>query len=117
MKQIFVCPLQDLPDGSMRSYKVEGREVVFVRNGERIFALRNVCPHQGARLSDGMITCQRIAGAVGEYRLEDDGCMVRCPWHNWEFSLNDGTAAHDPARVRISTYRTCITDGEVFVVV
>lgn len=116
MKQIFVCPLQDLPEGAMRSFRVEGRELVFVRSGERVFALRNICPHQGARLSDGMITCQRIAGAVGEYRLRADRCAVRCPWHNWEFDLADGAAMHDPQRIRVSAYQTRINDGQVFLV-
>jgi nitrite reductase/ring-hydroxylating ferredoxin subunit len=117
MKQLFVCPLQDLPDGAMRSFRVEGRELLLVRNGDRIYALRDICPHQGARLSDGMITCQRISGSVGEYRLDGDNCLIRCPWHNWEFKLADGAAIHDPTRVRVSAYQTCVDDGQVFVVV
>jgi 3-phenylpropionate/trans-cinnamate dioxygenase ferredoxin subunit len=116
MKQVFVCPLQDLPQGTMRAFRVEGREIVFVHSGERVYALRDVCPHQGARLSDGMITCERIAGAVGEYQLKADGCAVRCPWHNWEFNLADGAALHDPVRIRVSAYQTYIHDGRIFVV-
>ncbi len=100
----------------MRSFQVDGRELVFVRSGDRVFALRNICPHQGARLSDGLVTYQRIAGAVGEYRLKAGSCAVRCPWHNWEFNLADGAAMHDPLRIRVSAYQTRIDDGQVFVV-
>jgi 3-phenylpropionate/trans-cinnamate dioxygenase ferredoxin subunit len=116
MKQIFVCPLQELPEGAMRSFRIEGREMVLVRSGTRVYALRDIYPHQGARLSDGLVTCQRIAGAVGQYELLSDMCAVRCPWHNWEFSLADGACMHDPLRVRVLAYRTCVEDDCVFVV-
>jgi nitrite reductase/ring-hydroxylating ferredoxin subunit len=116
MKQVSVCPLHDLPDGSMRMFHVDGRELVFVRNGEQVFALRDICPHQGARLSLGLLSCRRIAGDVGDYRTEGQLCVVRCPWHNWEFDIADGTSTHDPARVRVATYRAFLADGQVYVV-
>ena len=116
MKAIPVCTVDQLPYDSMRAFQVAGRDIVFVRNGERIYALRNFCPHQGATLSLGVLSCRRIAAEVGEYRTQDDSRVVRCPWHNWEFDIADGTAVHDPERVRVATYRAYITEGRVYVV-
>jgi nitrite reductase/ring-hydroxylating ferredoxin subunit len=46
-------PLADFEDGAMRRVELDGRGLVVVRKGEELFALRDICPHQGARLSNG----------------------------------------------------------------
>ena len=115
MKALPVCSLEQLPDDTMRAFQVGGRELVFVRNGERIYALRNLCPHQGADLSEGMLSCRRVAAQVGEYRTDKGSQVVRCPWHNWEFDIASGTATHDPQGVRVATYQAYIADGQVYV--
>ena len=49
-----------------------------------VFALRDVCPHRGAPLSEG-----RIVDAAG-------GC-VECPYHGWRFRTGDGACEQIPA--------------------
>src|SRR5262245_17742167 len=87
MKNVLVCSLDELPDNSMRVFEIGGRELVFVRDGNQIYAMRNLCPHQGAKLSEGILSCHRIPADVGEYLTEDGCSVVRCPWHNWEFDF------------------------------
>lgn len=83
--------------------------------GRRIYALRNTCPHQGARLSDGVVTCTRVSGRVGEYRADRDGRIVRCPWHNWEFDAADGRSLHNPDRARVATYKARVDGRRILV--
>jgi nitrite reductase/ring-hydroxylating ferredoxin subunit len=109
--------VEDLPDGEMRAFQVEGRDVLFVRNGNTVYALRDLCPHQGAKLSTGVLSCRRVAVAVGQYNSANERSMVRCPWHNWEFNCADGTATHDPQRVRVATYTARIEDGAIYLAI
>jgi len=115
MRPVAVCRLDELADATLTAVRAGGRELVLVRHGDQVYALRNVCPHQGARLSDGVLTCGRAAGGVGEHQAIKSGRTIRCPWHNWEFDAADGTAAHDPRRVRVATYPVSIEAGEVVV--
>ena len=112
---IAVVSLAELPEGGMRRIAASGREILLVRQGDKVYALRNTCPHQGARLSDGVLSCARVAGAVGEYRSRQGEAIVRCPWHNWEYCVTNGAALHDPQHVRVATYPVTVENGQVFV--
>ena len=46
---------------------------LFNVDGE-LYALENVCPHQGGPLADGWV----------------EGVTVTCPWHAWCFDLRTG---------------------------
>jgi nitrite reductase (NADH) small subunit len=115
-KAIPACRLDEIPDGAMKAVRVDGRELVLVRKGERVFALRDICPHQGTRLSTGTVSSAIRSNGVGEYSLEQRGQIVRCPWHNWEFNAEDGRCLHDP-QVRVATYPVRVEDGQVLVTV
>lgn len=116
MKRSAVCRLDDIADATMKAVRVNGRDLVLVRNGERIFALRDVCLHQGARLSDGSLGGLTVSQRVGEYRLERIGQILRCPWHNWEYDASDGRCLNDPARLGVPTYKVEVVNGEVVVI-
>jgi len=89
---------------------------LFVRQKDQVYALRNICPHQGARLSGGILSCGRAAAGVGKHQAEHTDRIVRCPWHNWAFDAADGTALHAPDKVRVATYKAGIEDKHVYVV-
>ena len=54
--------------------EIDGRAVLLVRSGEKIYALDNLCPHSGARLDKG-----RVQGGV-----------VICPLHGARFDIATG---------------------------
>ena len=111
----IVCASDDLPDGTMRRATVGRRALLFVRRGETIYALRDVCPHQGAPLSAGILSCARKAGEVGQHEADDPHLIVRCPWHNWEIDVAQGTTGHDPQQQCVATYAAGIRNGQVYV--
>ena len=64
---------------------VGGRGVALFNVDGEYFALRDVCPHQGARLSDGTVLGWVAPSAPGCYAYEPGRKLVRCPWHGWEY--------------------------------
>ncbi len=96
---IRVCAAHDIPDACARVVTPpQGERIAVFRDGARIFALSNVCRHQGGPLGEGRIV---------------DGCVV-CPWHGFQYRPQDGRSP-PPYTEMVSTYRTRIDDGVVFV--
>ena len=71
----------DIPEGRGRAVRVEGWRIALLREGSRILAVDDACPHMGASLADG---------TVGEG-------VITCPWHGWRYSTESGKGL-PPAR-------------------
>jgi nitrite reductase/ring-hydroxylating ferredoxin subunit len=94
-----VATAADFIDGRGKIVRpLEGESIAIFRNKNKISAISNVCRHQG--------------GPLGEGRIIDD--CVTCPWHGFQYRLEDGTSP-EPFTEKISTYKTKIVDGVVFV--
>ncbi len=96
---MLVGAFDDIPDG--RAHIVtppHGERIAVFRDGANIFAISNVCRHQGGPLGEGRIV---------------DGC-VTCPWHGFQYRPQDGRAPA-PFTEKVATYRTRIEAGIVFV--
>ena len=81
----------------------------------RLFAIRNVCPHQGAPLCTGVVGGTMLPSAPHEYVYGMGGKVIRCPWHKFEFDLETGRSLHDPDRLRVATFPVTVEDGRVVV--
>jgi nitrite reductase/ring-hydroxylating ferredoxin subunit len=81
-----------------RLVRQDGRQVLLVAAGGRIFAIANRCPHEGYPLSEGTL---------------GPGCVLTCNWHNWKFDLASGAAlvGRDPVR----SYPVAERGGEILV--
>ncbi len=74
---IDIGALDDLPlRGSRCVQTPTGKIGVFRTADDRIFAIRNECPHKGGPLTEGIV----------------HGHSVTCPLHNWVIELSDGQA-------------------------
>ena len=74
---IDIGALDDLPlRGSRCVQTPTGKVGVFRTADDRVFAIRNECPHKGGPLSEGIV----------------HGTSVTCPLHNWVISLETGKA-------------------------
>lgn len=114
--RVPVADLADVVDGTMREVHAGGRALVLIRRGDEFFAVRNICPHQGAPLCGGVLSGVRPSSSVGDYRLERAGEILRCPWHNWEFDVVNGQCLHSDKQ-RVAVYPVEVADGQVFVTV
>ena len=90
---------------------LEGRSIGVFNVAGEFFALRNVCPHQGGPLCQGVLSGFAAPGRPGEYRYGRRGEILRCPWHGWEFHVRTGQSYFDPAGTRVRTYPVELVPG------
>ena len=112
-----VGAVADFEVGRPTRVEIEGRGFVVVNAGTEFHVARDVCPHQGARLSAGLCKGEVRAEAVGgpvEYRT-DGRMLLQCAWHGWIFDLSSGRALADPDRARVRVYPVRVADGRVLV--
>lgn len=114
MKHV-VAAVTDFGPGEMRVVEGEKASVVVVctSHGE-YYAVRAVCPHQGAELDQGQLTDLTVGDAPGEYRIADTGAVLRCPWHSFDFDVESGRCVSD-GRMRVRRYEVTVEDGKVHV--
>jgi nitrite reductase/ring-hydroxylating ferredoxin subunit len=110
---IEVCRAHELPPGARRVVRAGGRDIAVFNVDGRLYALRDTCPHQGARLSAGAIGGTMLPSAPHEYVYGLEGRVIRCPWHKFEFDLESGRSLHDPEGMRVTTYCVRVEDGVV----
>lgn len=110
-----VCRLDELEVGRPRIESIGGRLIGVIRTEDGIFAIRNVCPHQGAELCRGTLGSTMLPSEPQEYRIGLQGHVMRCPWHGWEFDITTGRSIFDPDNVRVRTYPVVVDDGAVIV--
>lgn len=115
MARTVVCRAEELPAGARRVVSVGGRSIGVLNVEGRYYALRDVCPHQGAPLCSGTVGGTMLPSAPYEYVFGLEGRILRCPWHGWQFDLETGRSLFDPERVRVKTYPVAVEDGLVVV--
>jgi len=101
-----ICPASEIPPGDRKIVEVDGLSIgIFNIEGE-YHALNNVCPHQLAPLCEGDITGLVTADRPDQesYNWEEDGRIIKCPWHNWEFEITTGNSVFNPHKVKTATY-------------
>lgn len=79
--------LRDFSEGRGVEVRVGGRRIAVFRRGRKLYALKNLCPHQGELLHQ---------------MSPSDGAAV-CVGHGWRFDLETGkcTRGHPEARVAV----------------
>lgn len=112
-----ICDADEVAPGAMRRCSVDGLDVVLMRDEDgEFFALRNLCAHMGASLSDGVFQAKMTRGEeIGDYRISDVDLIVRCPWHGYEFDVRSGRCPGDPDRIRVKTFPVTVQDGRVLI--
>ena len=91
--------VDDIPEKRACVVAPAGAERIAVfRFDGQVAAVSNVCRHQGGPLGEGQII---------------DGCIT-CPWHGYQYRPEDGCSP-PPFAEQISTYRTRVVAGVVFV--
>ena len=116
MDKIDVGAVEGFVEGKPHAVRAGDRDVVIVRKGDVIYAVRDACPHQGARLSAGHVTgnvepCVR--GEQPEYVR--DGEFLVCPWHGWKVDVTTGCSALEPEKMRVRSYEVQVDKGRVYV--
>jgi nitrite reductase (NADH) small subunit/3-phenylpropionate/trans-cinnamate dioxygenase ferredoxin subunit len=82
MAYVKLARADEIPEGGMIMRQHAGREVLLAKLQGTIYAMDNICSHQGAELHDGEL------GAEGP-------TVVTCPWHAAHFDVRTGKVDPD----------------------
>lgn len=101
-----ICRLEDIPDGGAIAADIDsstgGFSLILLRQGDRIFAYHNECPHAGRRLD----------WAPGKF-LVKDGAVI-CAAHGATFDIASGAALAGPCRNGLAPMTLQVRDGFVW---
>ena len=99
MSWLDVGSLSAIPRRGARVVKTPaGPIAVFRTSADRVFALRDRCPHRGGPLSQGIVFGTRVA----------------CPLHDWVIELGSGTA-RAPDEGAVETFAVRVEDERVLI--
>jgi nitrite reductase/ring-hydroxylating ferredoxin subunit len=78
--------LADIRTNGRKVVRKDGKQILLILAGERVFAIANRCPHEGYPLVEGAL---------------DDACVLTCHWHNWKFDLRSGATIYGGDTLRV----------------
>jgi len=87
-----------LPKGDVVEIIIGGKAIAVANVEGQFYAFANACPHAD--------------GPLGEGGME--GCLVKCPYHGWEFDVRDGSCVTVPEQ-SVEAYAVEIVEDAVCV--
>ena len=109
MKRHEICSTTDLQPGERKVIEIGKRSIGVFNVHGTYYAVRNVCPHQGAELCKGTVGGTMLpTDQPGQYNYAMDGQVLRCPWHFWEFDITTGEMIFVPEPYRVKTYEVAV---------
>ena len=94
---ITVCSLSELPPGAHRVVDVDGAQVAVFNLGGELYAIEDVCTHDGGILTGGPV----------------EGDVIVCPRHGARFCVRTGEALSAPAYEPVATFPVRVEEGAV----
>ncbi|MBN9888276.1 Rieske (2Fe-2S) protein [Salipiger abyssi] len=119
MPEKLLCATADLSDTTAKIFEIEGVEIGVIRHNDTVVAYRNICPHQGGPVCEGLKmprVCDELDEQKRSVRQSFDTTEMHfvCPWHGWEFKIETGEAIGDP-KIRLSRYKVIERDAQIYV--
>ncbi len=75
-----ICELKEIPDGELKFFEVEGKEVLLCMYEGKVYAVSRRCSHMNAPLEMGSLK----------------GKILTCPMHGAQFDVTTGKKMKDP---------------------
>lgn len=99
-----VADIDELPSGRVKTVTAGVHSMALTNIDGDYTAMDNRCPHQGGPLGEGSIE----VGADGQ-------CMLRCPWHGWDFDPKTGRPPGGHADSGQTLYPIEVRDDGIYV--
>ncbi|WP_276500343.1 Rieske 2Fe-2S domain-containing protein [Terrimonas pollutisoli] len=94
---VLVCDVTEIEDSRAKIFCVDKERIAVYRHEKKLYAIHNVCKHQGGPLGEGKII---------------DGCIT-CPWHGYQYLPHNGQSP-PPFKEKVNTYDVKIVDNKVW---
>jgi 3-phenylpropionate/trans-cinnamate dioxygenase ferredoxin subunit len=102
MSLLTIGSAAEVPEGEVRRYEVDGREIAVVNLGGGEFrALGDICSHAEAYLHEG--------------EVDVDFETIECPRHGSTFDLDTGKPKSLPATTPVPAYRVKVEGDELMI--
>jgi nitrite reductase (NADH) small subunit len=111
----FVGRLTEFRQNACTLVEVGGREVGIVPTPTGVYAIGNRCPHMGGGMCYGTVTGIIDGDSPNDLTYDGNHLAMRCPWHGWEWRLDDGTAVGGVTDRRLRRFPVEVHGEEVFV--
>ena len=93
----YVCETDELESDRAKIFCIDQERIAVYKFNNKLYAIHNVCKHQGGPLGEGKII---------------DGCIT-CPWHGYQYLPHNGQSP-PPFKEKVSTYDISITGTKVW---
>lgn len=119
MTEHVVCAATDVDSGDRVVVDIDGLELTVLNVDGEYYAYPNWCPHQGGPLGEGSVdgtTEATFDRETLEYDLDwvKEDAILRCPWHQWEFDVEENCFLHDTDR-SLPSYSVSVENGDIVV--
>lgn len=91
--------VDDFEDEDVEQFWVGNFPIAVYRAEGAFYATQDVCTHEHAYLSDGVVV----------------DCVVECPFHQGRFDVRNGKALGAPVIVPLESFPVQIADGNIYV--
>ena len=98
-KWVDVAAGDELSESEPLAVFVEGFAIALVRCGESVYAVQDLCTHDGETLGNAQV----------------EECQIVCPRHGARFCLRTGEALTPPAYEPLQTFAARVENGRVLV--
>ena len=99
MSQERVAAMTDVPEGEVRVVECDGRSLALSNVDGDLYAIDNICTHDGGPLGEGKLRRGRIL----------------CPRHGAAFDAKTGKVLTLPAVKSVNAYRVIVDGDDVYV--
>jgi 3-phenylpropionate/trans-cinnamate dioxygenase ferredoxin component len=72
--------INEVPTGTMKSFTVDGKDILVVNYNGKLYAMAGKCTHMGGELAKGKL----------------EGKIVTCPRHGSQFDVTTGASLRGP---------------------
>jgi 3-phenylpropionate/trans-cinnamate dioxygenase ferredoxin component len=92
---IEVAKISDIPVGTMKSIKVEGKQLLISNVGGKYYVINGICTHAGGDLSKGKL----------------ESTTVTCPRHGSRFDVTTGICLSGP---KLGIFKPKIKNEQIY---
>jgi nitrite reductase/ring-hydroxylating ferredoxin subunit/DMSO/TMAO reductase YedYZ heme-binding membrane subunit len=93
----YVCETTDILPDKAKIFCIGEERIAVYKSDDTLYAIHNVCKHQGGPLGEGRIV---------------DGCIT-CPWHGYQYLPKNGQSP-PPFTEKVNTYDIRVTGTKVW---